>query len=141
MTAYFSPSTARFYDLEIYGSNMPDDAFQITEETRQELLMAQSAGKQIVTGNENLPIAIDRPGPTPEQKIASERFWRDSQLRATDALVQRHRDEIDGGWPASLTGEQYQQVQAYRMELRGWPAHADFPDSTKRPAAPVWMGS
>lgn len=53
----------------------------------------------------------------------TERDWRDSRLRAMDIEYNIRRRE--GGDMAA--------VDAYAKELCDWPAHADFPDSTKRP--------
>lgn len=70
---------------------------------------------------------------------ATERAWRGARLNATDALVQRHRDEIEDGAATTLSSEQYQQLQAYRRALREWPESPDFPASEKRPAPPAWL--
>lgn len=58
---------------------------------------------------------------SPEQVAATERAWRGSQLDATDALVQRHRDELEDGANTTLSAGQYQELQAYRRSLREWP--------------------
>ncbi|WP_216639284.1 phage tail assembly chaperone [Achromobacter ruhlandii] len=73
------------------------------------------------------------------EMAATERAWRGEQLDATDALVQRHRDEIEDGAATTLSADQYQQLQAYRRALRKWPESSDFPASEKRPAPPAWL--
>lgn len=139
MTVFFCPSTTSFYDDDIYGDQLPQDAIEITEDLRQQLLEAQSLGKQIVADEAGQPIAIDRPGPTFEQQVARERFWRGSQLSKTDSLVTRHRDEQDAGRETTLTDVRYKQLQAYRLDLRDWPEAAGFPSEANRPLEPDWL--
>lgn len=141
MRVYFSPSLGGFFDEGLHGDQIPVDAVLVGEEQRQELLAAQAAGMGIVAGEDGQPVAVARPGPTQEQLIASARFWRDAQLSATDAMVLRHRDELDAGRPTTLTDEQYQQVQAYRLELRDWPSRIGFPDAGLRPVEPEWLNA
>ncbi|WMN15354.1 phage tail assembly chaperone [Pseudomonas piscis] len=140
-TVFFSASTALFYDTNIYGAQLPADAVEITDDLRESLLEAQSLGRQIVADKNGKPMAIERPAPTFEQQVERERFWRDSLLTRTDALVTRYRDEQDSGLMPSLTVEQYRQMQAYRFELRNWPASPNFPSILHRPLAPEWLSS
>ncbi|ANI54418.1 phage tail protein [Pseudomonas sp. DR 5-09] len=68
-----------------------------------------------------------------------ERAWRDVQLSVTDALVARHRDELEEGGSTYLTAEQYAELQAYRRQLRDWPQGSQFPLAEHRPIAPPWL--
>ncbi len=68
-----------------------------------------------------------------------ERAWRDSELRATEWLVARHRDELDLPRDTTLTAPQYVELLTYRQALRDWPAAGAFPESAERPAAPPWL--
>ena len=43
---------------------------------------------------------------------------RTNKLYETDWMVIRHKDEMDGGFPTSLTNEQYKKLLKYRQELR-----------------------
>lgn len=139
MRVFFSPSAASFFDEEIYGDQLPQDALEITDDMRQALLEAQSQGKKIIAGKDGQPIAVERPGPTFEQQVERERFWRDSLLAKTDTMVTRHRDEQDAGRATTLTAAQYQQMQAYRLDLRDWPANRSFPSDAHRPVLPDWL--
>ena len=56
----------------------------------------------------------------------------------TDALVARHRDELEVG-TTTLNAEQYQALQAYRRQLRDWPESGEFPLAEHRPTAPDWL--
>lgn len=73
------------------------------------------------------------------ERMATERAWRGAQLNATDALVQRHRDETEGAVPTTLSADQYQELQVYRHALREWPEAAGFPSTDLRPVAPAWL--
>nr|WP_256671239.1 phage tail assembly chaperone [Pseudomonas sp. IB20] len=70
-----------------------------------------------------------------------ERSWRDAQLFPTDAIVSRHRDELESGGTTSITPEQYTELQAYRRQLREWPQGAEFPLVDHRPVAPSWLSA
>ncbi|MBL4981693.1 phage tail protein [Pseudomonas carnis] len=82
---------------------------------------------------------MDSPPPTVEQLASIERAWRDTQLLDTDGIINRHRDEVEGGGETTLTMEQYRSLQVYRQGLRNWPEAPIFPDSTGRPVAPTWL--
>lgn len=141
MTVFFCPSSASFFDADIYGDQLPEDAVEITEDLRQELLEAQSLGKQIVADKAGQPVAVDRPGPTIEQQCERERFWRDSLLAKTDTMVTRHRDEQDAERGTTLTIAEYKEMQAYRLDLRDWPESPNFPSLEHRPSVPGWLAA
>lgn len=136
MTVFFCAVTSAFYDDDIYGDQLPNDAIEISEDLRQALLEAQSLGKQITAGKSGQPVAVDPPGLNVEQQVQRERFWRDSELVRTDMLVARHRDELDAGRMPTSTDEQYRELQGYRLALRDWPEQTAFPDELLRPQAP-----
>ncbi len=54
-----------------------------------------------------------------------ERRWRDSELLKADIEIAKAQDE--GG---ILAGDNYRQ---YRIQLRDWPEHTEFPDKNFRP--------
>lgn len=137
---YWSSSLCGFCHPDVLDK-MPDDAVKLSELDYQALLDGQTLGKQIVTGEKGLPELREPPAPTEEQLAASERFWRDARLAATDPLVVRNRDEQEAGRATTLGAEQYQQLQGYRLDLRDWPDSPDFPNQARRPAAPEWLGS
>jgi len=117
---------------------IPDDAVEITRERHTELFAGQAIGKQISCGADGYPILIDPPPPSPDYLAATERVWRDGQLAATDGIVSRHRDELEGG-STTLTAAQYTELQAYRFALRNWPEAGEFPLIEHRPSAPEWI--
>jgi len=136
MTVFFCSVNSAFYDDDIYGDQLPKNAVEISADLHQALLDAQSMGKQIVADKNGQPMAADRPGPTYEQQVERERFWRDTELVRTDMFVTRHRDELDAGRATTLTEQMYQQLQRYRLALRDWPDQDSFPDEVLRPKAP-----
>lgn len=135
---FTSKSTRGFYDAAIHTS-MPDDVLEITAERHAELLAGQSEGKVISWGYDGLPVLTDRPPPSAEDLAAAERTWRDVQLNATDSVVARHRDELEGESKTTLTTKQYAELQAYRRVLRNWPEAGEFPLIEHRPVAPKWL--
>lgn len=68
---FFSKTTGGFYDSEIHGSQMPDDAAQITDEQHAALMAAQASGKRIGADANGAPIAITPPEPPQAELIAA----------------------------------------------------------------------
>jgi len=60
-----------------------------------------------------------------EKNSDSERIWRNDELLICDIEINKAED-LSGNFNAL-------NWRAYRQELRDWPAHADFPDSSKHP--------
>lgn len=118
---------------------IPEDAVEITEEWRNELLAGETQGKRIAADSAGYPILIDPPPMSVAEQESEERAWRDAQLAPTDAIVSRHRDEIEEGIPTTLTTEQYAELQVYRRLLRNWPQGTEFPLVAHRPVAPGWL--
>ncbi|MEB3437900.1 phage tail assembly chaperone [Pseudomonas sp. A2] len=112
---------------------------EITAEQHQDLLAAEQSGLIIQSDDHGFPVAGPAPKASEVRLAERERLWRDSALAQTDALVQRHRDEVEAGGDTTLTSDQYQELQAYRLALRDWPENEAFPSKLDRPAAPAWL--
>lgn len=112
---------------------------EITAEQHQGLLAAEQSGLIIRPDEQGFPVASPVPQPSVVQLAERERLWRDGALAQTDTLVQRHRDEIEVGGTTTVSLEQYQELQAYRLALRAWPESEAFPAELERPAAPGWL--
>lgn len=140
MTVFYSPKTGYFYDDQVC-TFVPDDAREYAAEDRDALLAQANNGKRLVCGPDNWPMVIDAPAQTQEQLAEAERYWRSVQLTATDAVVTRHRDELEDGTKTTLTSEQYAELQTYRRALRNWPEAGEFPLSEHRPPAPGWLST
>lgn len=96
-------------------------------------------GRPLGADAQGYPVLLDVPPLSNEQRAVIEREWRDHYLASTDALVARHRDEVEAGLATSLTAEQYMTLQRWRLELRGWPDAPEFPESQRRPVIPTWL--
>lgn len=86
---YYSKNTNGFYVTEIHGSNMPDDAVEITADKHQELLNGQSNGKIISADAQGYPILIDPPAPTDEQLQEQANAKARAYLASTDWYIVR----------------------------------------------------
>lgn len=75
ITFYFSQATNGFYNSEINGSDIPDDAVIITEKLLLMLLDGQSAGKKIGSDEVGYPILI-----TPEVDNVAEAEYKKAEL-------------------------------------------------------------
>lgn len=78
---YFSPSTNGFYDTEIHGDDIPEDAVEITREEHAALLEGQSAGQMIAADEDGKPVLQDPPAPTHEQLLATAEAQRAAAYR------------------------------------------------------------
>lgn len=141
---YFSPSRVAFYprDLrsvyEAADDGWPADCAPVKRETYKNLMLELAQGKHLYADGNGLPGA-KLPDPlTASEQAAVERTWRDRQIEATDALVLRHRDELEMG-PTTLASEQYKELQLYRNQLREWPEDELFPSFQGRPVQPQWL--
>ncbi|MEC6413504.1 phage tail assembly chaperone [Achromobacter xylosoxidans] len=144
-TYYFSPSRLAFYPdslRDVYEASpqgWPDDGVVVSPELYERLYSEHLQGRVFCAGPGGEPMTKEPDPPSLEQSAAMERAWRGSQLDATDALVQRHRDELEDGANTTLSAEQYQELQVYRHVLREWPKAAGFPSTNLRPVAPAWL--
>ncbi|MCO7626408.1 phage tail assembly chaperone [Pseudomonas fluorescens] len=135
---YYCATDGGFYSLAFHGS-IPEGAVAVSFEDYALLMEGQEQGKTITRGANGYPILTDPPMPSPEVMAGMERAWRDARLAETDAVVSRHRDEIEEGGSTTLTAVQYTELQAYRRRLRDWPEDALFPSVNHRPSPPQWL--
>ena len=117
----------------------PEDAVRVTaEEWHTYGQQPPPKGMRRGSDSQGRPAWV-RPEVTLEDATAHERAWRNRQLSVTDSLVVRHRDELETVRLTTLSTEQYQQLQLYRLDLRNWPVAELFPDFGSRPAPPAWL--
>lgn len=138
---FYSISTGGFYCRKLHGSTIPADAVELTDKHYRELLDGQSAGKRIVADADGKPVLADPPAPTAEQLAASTRQQRDALIAASDWIVARHRDQVEGSVKVSLTSAQYAALMDYRQSLRDVPAQKGFPPSVSWPVPPDWLAA
>ncbi|WP_270674519.1 MULTISPECIES: phage tail assembly chaperone [unclassified Aeromonas] len=129
---FFAESTMGFYSLDINDS-MPADAISENEWefTYDELMSAKWAEIVSVDGKPSL------------KKIEynsnkSARMLRGEILSSTAWIIERHRDELEAGIATTLSAERYAELQAYRQQLRDWPAQPGWPD-IDMPPQPEWL--
>ncbi|UVM63289.1 phage tail assembly chaperone [Pseudomonas sp. B21-010] len=137
MAIFFCAETGGFYPGEPYGDAIDKVCVELAQKEYQDLRNSIDQGKEIIVVN-GWPKAVDRITP-PDQLIAFERNWRDSEIRNTEWLVTRHRDEQDLQLTPTLTLERFSELLAYRQALRDWPQAEVFPDIEFRPVAPAWI--
>lgn len=87
MKSFYSKTTGGFYIRGIHEA-IPDDAVEISEARRLELLEGQSNGKQIQPGPDGLPVLIERVV-TDEQRIIARKREARAYLADTDWYVAR----------------------------------------------------
>jgi hypothetical protein len=85
---FYAKSTHGFYDISINGSDIPDDAVQITVDQHDELLAAQCSGKVIQADVNGYPVALDPlPPPFASIKYSALESTQESCLPAINALT------------------------------------------------------
>lgn len=118
---------------------IPDDAIQITNERYVEVFANPDPYKVRGHDSDGLPILLEPPPPSDEQRADLERKWRDNQLSQHEWLLVRHRDQRDLRIAASLTENEVDELLVYRQKLRDWPELQGFPLSAHRPVEPKWL--
>ena len=115
---FYSKTTGGFYDTDIHGSAIPEDAVEISIEAHAELLAAQTAGKVIVGDKDGLPQAVDpAPAVVTWDAIRAER----ARLLAASDWTQLADAPVDKtAWAT------------YRQSLR------DITETFATPASVVW---
>ncbi|MCX4218021.1 MULTISPECIES: phage tail assembly chaperone [Pseudomonas] len=133
---YFSPTTSGFYHSDLHGTNIPVDAFELSEGEYCALVSNAPKGTVLsLTANgrpERVLLAEQIPDDT-------ERAWRDKVLDRTQWLVLRDAEELEVGEGTTLRTDEFKQLLAYRQALRDWPNDPEFPDAQARPVEPDWL--
>ena len=116
MTRYYSESTGGFYS-DMFHAARPEDAVEISDDQHAQLMAAQAHGQIIQAGVDGKPVAVARPGPTPQQLSLS-----------LSGAVQAHIDATaqSMGYDSILTAVSYAsepavpEFQAQAIALRAW---------------------
>ncbi|MGL6246440.1 phage tail assembly chaperone [Pseudomonas sp.] len=132
MKIYWSSSARSFFDSRI-NTVLPQDAVEISSEHRDQLLAGEQRNCRIGADVDGRPMLEECPDRVSEFAAAVERTWRDARLLETDAIVARHRDQLEAGIETTLSKSRYETLQAYRFDLRNWPTSRGFPAIAKRP--------
>ena len=104
MQIYFSASSKGFFNSDIHGKNIPEDAVPITEDEHAQLIAEQGNGATIGADESSRPVIIKK---TSEELLSSARaakkaqinIWREEALR--DGFG--HNGEIYQADPVSYT--------------------------------------
>lgn len=86
---HYSKTTNSFYDKDIHGDAMPDDAVEISKERHQELMAGQSEGKVIAADDRGQPQLVEPKQPTPEEAQKRKSAESRQYLKDTDWYVVR----------------------------------------------------
>lgn len=71
----------------------------------------------------------------------SARAWRDTEITASQWIVERHRDQVAAGTTLTITADEYTELLTYRQALRDWPTVTDFPADSTKPTEPTWLAA
>jgi hypothetical protein len=107
-----------------------EGSVEITDKRWQELLEAQSNGKQIVTGDEGVPVAIE-PVSDIDTLKSSCRSLRDTLIESAQKRVDRYKRQLAMGLPTvDDLSALYEYIQALAdvPNQEGFPANIDWPE-------------
>lgn len=124
---HYSKSTGGFYDLEIYGTQLPSDAIEITSAEHTLLLVGQAGGRRISAGSDGRPVLSAQIPATTVERSAQVRRKRDALILETDYLLMPDYPAT----PTRLTA-----IKIYRQALRDVPAQGGFPQTVNWPVKP-----
>jgi hypothetical protein len=113
-----------FYPIEIEGS------VEITDEQWQELLESQSNGKQIVTGDGGVPVAVE-PVLDINMLASSCRSFRNTLIESAQKRVDRYKRQLAMGIPTvdNLSAlYEYMQILADVPQQEGFPINIVWPE-------------
>ncbi|NMX99360.1 tail fiber assembly protein [Pseudomonas veronii] len=141
---FFSAKTIGFYPAELRESYelqgvWPDDAVEVSEEEQAIYWCVCPPTGKVLGSLKGRPAFVNPPALSPEESAVIERAWRDGELKGSDDIVARHRDQVEAGGATTLTADQYKELQVYRLALRDWPESSGFPKTSKRPKIPAWL--
>ncbi|EOW3497626.1 tail fiber assembly protein [Escherichia coli] len=113
----YSKLTGGFYDVEINGDDIPQDAVEITEDAWMALLNGQAAGKIISPDDNGLPVLTDPPPLTQQELIAqAELKKRELRIKA-DTEISWRQDAVDAGIATEEETAALSEWKKYRVRL------------------------
>ena len=90
MKSFYSKTTGGFYIRGIHET-MPDDAVEISEARRVELMDGQAKGKRIEPNSDGLPVLVERVV-TDEQRMTARKRKARAYLADTDWYIARRAE-------------------------------------------------
>ena len=109
---FYSKSTNGFYTADIHGSNMPKDAFEITDDEHTRLLAGQSAGKRISGDATGAPVLVEPPVPSVADNVKA-------ALAEARAMRQPIIVMLDGMQSSANTADDKPRAFAIQVAKRG----------------------
>ncbi|MDT7084455.1 tail fiber assembly protein [Citrobacter europaeus] len=129
---YYSNETNGFYDSEINGDDIPQDAVEITDETWMELLSGQEEGKIISADENGYPVLTDQPPLSHEELVQVTENERQRLLTHADAVMLDWRTELMLGEISDANKAKLSAWMAYKNEIKAVdlttaPEHVNWP--------------
>ena len=117
MMKLYSESTGGFYDAEINGDDIPQDAVEITRDAWMALLNGQAAGKIISPDGNGYPVLTDPPPLTQQEFIAqAELKKRELRIKA-DSEISWRLYAVERGKATEKETVDLIEWQDYRLDL------------------------
>lgn len=85
-------------------------------------------GKVFVPDENGLPVLVDAPGPSLEQREQIERWWRDAEMAIVVSWLDQIRNDTEFGTTTFTRPYTAEQINAYRVALCDYPEQSGFPD-------------
>lgn len=117
MALFFAPSTQGFYDSEIHGGAIPDDAVEIDQRSYDALQAGQADGKLIQAGTDGAPCLVDAPGPTAEELLYAAQVKRDQRMAAAALSIAPLQDAVELGIATASESAELSAWRTYRVDL------------------------
>lgn len=127
MKRFYSPGRNAFFDLELHGDQIPDDAIEISDACYEGLMLAQSKGAFIIPGDGGYPVAGEGPAASPAERLAALHASALNALGRSDVTVLR---SYESGVPVPPV------VIAYRQALRDL-INSNDPDGSLPPVPTI----
>lgn len=114
----YSKFTGGFYDVEINGDDIPQDAVEITDDTWFDLLNGQAEGKIISPDENGYPILTDPPPPSHEELVQMAENNRQRLLAHADSVMLDWRTELMLGEISDDNKAKLSKWMAYKREVK-----------------------
>ncbi|MBK6259213.1 tail fiber assembly protein [Citrobacter youngae] len=113
----YSKLTGGFYDVEINGDDIPQDAVEINDDTWMALLNGQAEGK-IISPDENGYPVLTEPPPLTQQELIAQAELKKRELRIkADSEISWRQDAVDAGIATEEETAALTEWKKYRVML------------------------
>ena len=142
MNAFFSPSRNTFFnsdwrDLYDAAGTWPADAIEVGTETFQEFAMGDPPmGKQRAAGEDGLPIWIDVPSPTEEERLVRAVLEISRLLQLAALNIAPLQDAVDTDVATEAEIQSLKAWKLYRVSVNRVPSQNGYPQVIHWPEIP-----